>query len=111
MTSGNPIGRGYFTTHHHFNTATDGVRFAYPILQRSNVLLSGRRGGANEPRNVAIYLCRRLSGQTLKTIGKEFGLANYGSVRSVVSRTRKTLKSNGRLRRRVHRLDKQLIKI
>jgi len=47
----------------------------------------------------------------LKTIGKEFGLANYGSVRSVVSRTRKTLKSNGRLRRRVHRLDKQLIKI
>ena len=39
----------------------------------------------NEARNVAIYLCRRLSGETLVRIGKEFHLDNYGSVSSVVS--------------------------
>ncbi len=34
-----------------------------------NKLLSSRRGMSNDARNVAIYLARRLSGQTLSTIG------------------------------------------
>ena len=41
---------------------------------------------SNDARNVAIYLARRLSGQTLAKIGDAFGLEHYSSVSSVVSR-------------------------
>jgi len=73
-------------------------------------LLSSRRGMTNEARNVAIYLCRRLSGETLAGIGKEFHLDNYGSVSSVVSRMKKTLRHDVRLRKRVDRVERQLRK-
>jgi putative transposase len=49
-------------------------------------LLSSKRGEANEPRNVAIYIARRLSGETLAAIGKAFGRSNCSSVSSVVCR-------------------------
>jgi chromosomal replication initiation ATPase DnaA len=75
-----------------------------------NHLMSSRRGFTNEPRNVAIYLCRRLSGETLTNIGKQFGLNNYGSVSSVVSLMKKTLRRDARLRKRVARLEHQLRK-
>jgi hypothetical protein len=71
-------------------------------------LLSSRRGTTNEARNVAIYLCRRVSGQTLARIGKEFHLENYGSVSSVVSRMKRILMHDGRLRKRVQRVERQL---
>jgi len=73
-------------------------------------LLSSRRGITNEARNVAIYLCRRLSGETLARIGKEFHLDNYGSVSSVVSRMKKTLRHDVRLRKRVDKVERQLRK-
>jgi len=73
-------------------------------------LLSSRRGTTNEARNVAIYLCRRLSGETLAGIGKEFHLDNYGSVSSVVSRMRKTLTHDVRLQKRVDRVERELRK-
>jgi len=71
-------------------------------------LLSSRRGKTNEARNVAIYLCRRVSGETLARIGKDFHLENYGSVSSIVSRMKKTLMHDGRLRKRVQRVERQL---
>jgi chromosomal replication initiator protein len=71
-------------------------------------LLSSRRGKTNEPRNVAIYLCRRVSGETLTRIGKEFHLDNYGSVNSVVTRMKKTLTHDVGLRKRVDRMERQL---
>jgi chromosomal replication initiation ATPase DnaA len=73
-------------------------------------LLSSRRGTTNEARNVAVYLCRGLSGETLAPIGKEFRLDNYGSVSSVVTRMKKTLMRDVRLRKRVARLEQQLRK-
>ena len=73
-------------------------------------LLCSRRGTTNEARNVAIYLCRRLSGETLARIGKEFHLDNYGSVSSVVSRMKKTLMHHRRLRKSVERVERQLRK-
>jgi putative transposase len=71
-------------------------------------LLMSRRGTTNEARNVAIYLCRRLSGETLARVAREFQLANYGSVSSLVSRLKKTLTHDVRLRKRVARLEQQL---
>ena len=38
--------------------------------------LKSRRGYFNEPRNVAIYLMRRLRGDTLKVVGEAFGIKN-----------------------------------
>lgn len=73
-------------------------------------LLTSRRGVTNEARTVAIYLSRRLSGKTLVDIGKAFGLENYGSVSSAVSRMKRVMKDDTRLRRRVTRLEKQLRK-
>ncbi len=84
------------------------VCVAYKIDAKD--LLWSSRGVTNEARNVAIYLCRRLSGETLARIGKEFHLDNYGSVSSVVSRMKKTLTQNVLLRKRVDRVERKLRK-
>jgi len=88
----------------------DSIRMAVCAAYKidGSDLLSSRRGTTNEARNVAIYLCRRVSGETLARIGKEFHLENYGSVSSVVSRMKKTLMHDGRLRKRVQRVERQL---
>jgi chromosomal replication initiation ATPase DnaA len=46
-----------------------------------------KRGQINEPRNLAIFLSRKISGLKLEDICKEFGLGRYSSVSSVVIRT------------------------
>jgi len=71
-------------------------------------LLFSKRGVSNEARNVAIYLSRRLSGDTLARIGEAFGLANYSSVSSVVSRMKQGIQDDSRLRRRVAAIERQL---
>jgi len=70
-------------------------------------LLSSNRGVSNQARNVAIYLARRLSGETLATIGKAFGLSKYSSVSSVVSRMKNEILVDAALRRRVNRIERQ----
>ena len=52
-------------------------------------LLISKRGTTNEPRNVAIYLTKKLTGKTLREIGREFGINNYSSVSTIIERTRK----------------------
>ena len=49
-------------------------------------LVHSRRGILNEPRNVVIYLCRLLRGDTLRTIAQHFGMSKYSSVSSVIER-------------------------
>jgi putative transposase len=73
-----------------------------------NELLSSRRGMSNDARNVAIYLARRLSGQTLATIGGAFGLEHYSSVSSVVSRMKQRIANDRRLRRKVEAIQRAL---
>ena len=73
-------------------------------------LLRSRRGTTNEARNVAIYLSRRLSGETLVRIGKEFQLNNYESVSSVVSRMKKIVSRYRKVRTRVNRVERALRK-
>ena len=73
-----------------------------------NQLLSRRRGVTNEAANVAIYLSRRLSGETLTAIGKAFRLENYSSVSSVVSRIKDGMRNDRRLKRRVDAIERQL---
>jgi REP element-mobilizing transposase RayT len=73
-----------------------------------NELLSSRRGTSNDARNVGIYLARRLSGQTLATIGDAFGLENYSSVSSVVSRMKQKIARDRSLRRKAEEIERAL---
>ncbi len=70
-------------------------------IDRSS-LFTGRRGVFNEPRNVAMYLSRMVRGDTLLTIGKEFGLTRYSSVRSVISRVNVLIKEDKEVNSRLN---------
>ena len=74
----------------------------YKIRERE--LLLSKRGMFNEPRNVAIYLTRRLRGDSLKQIAKEFGMSKYSSVSSVIERLKKLAAEDRKLRKRVEKL-------
>ena len=65
------------------------------------VLFSSRRGLFNEPRNVAIYLIRRLRGGTLKEVGKIFGIEKNSTVSSVVERLKLEIERNKNLNKRI----------
>jgi REP element-mobilizing transposase RayT len=67
-----------------------------------------RRGIANEPRNVAIYLTRCLRRDSLKEIGKEFKVPNYSSVSSIIESMKANLASNKKLRKRVDEIKRNL---
>jgi chromosomal replication initiation ATPase DnaA len=67
-------------------------------------LLHSRRGVINEPRNVAIYLARRLRGDSLKGIGREFHITKYSSVSSVIQRMQALISTDRRLKQRIEEL-------
>ena len=71
-------------------------------------LLSSRRGMSNDARNVAIYLARQLSGQTLATIGRAFGLEHYSSVSSVVRRVKQRVASDTSFRKKIDEIKRYL---
>ena len=54
-------------------------------------LLQVKRGQVNEPRNLVVYLARKMSGLRLNDIGQEFGITTYSSVSSIVTRFKKQL--------------------
>jgi len=76
-----------------------------------DVLFSSRRGLFNEPRNVSIYLIRRLRGGTLKEAGKIFGIENNSTVSSVVERLKLEIERNKNLNKRIGSLKAKLTKI
>jgi chromosomal replication initiation ATPase DnaA len=53
---------------------------------------------------VAIYLTRKLRGDTLKEIGAGFGIDRYSTVSSVVERMKALVKENEKIRTRVDHL-------
>ena len=75
---------------------------SYDVEEKALTLT--KRGVANEPRNVAIYLMRHLRGDSLEEIGREFEIAKYSSVSSVLERIKATIAKDHRLRKRVMEL-------
>jgi putative transposase len=67
-------------------------------------LFSSRRGISNEPRNIAIYLTRRLRGDSLKQIGVHFKLKKYSSVSSIIARMNEAIAKDQKLRNRIEKL-------
>jgi putative transposase len=72
-------------------------------------LLVSRRGTTNEPRDVAIYLTKKLTGSTLQEIGREFGINNYSSVSTVIERTKKKADTERAFRKRIEKLEMDLM--
>ncbi|MFV9692149.1 MAG: helix-turn-helix domain-containing protein [Desulfobacteria bacterium] len=73
-------------------------------------LLISKRGSANVPRNIAIYLARRLRGDNLDAIAKAFNIRAYSSVSSVVNRTRILLSKDRKLRKACEQINRNLTK-
>ncbi|UCG66506.1 MAG: transposase [Deltaproteobacteria bacterium] len=71
-------------------------------------LVRSRRGYFNEPRNVAIYLTRRLRGDTLKVVGEVFGINKNSTVSSSVDRVKYEMTRDKGIRLRVEELIKIL---
>ena len=71
-------------------------------------LLRSRRGYFNEPRNVAIYLTRRLRGDTLKVVGEVFGINKSSTVSSSIDRVKYEMRRDKGIRLRVEKLIKIL---
>jgi len=73
-------------------------------------LLRSKRGVFNEPRNVAIFLSRRVRGDRLDEIGRDFNLKRYSSVSTVIERMKAQISRDRKLRRRVEKLRTLLTK-
>ena len=71
--------------------------------------MSSRRGRLNEPRNVAVFLVRRLRGEKLEEIGRQFGIAKYSSVSSAIEKMKREVLVNRKLRLRVKGIEKTLL--
>jgi hypothetical protein len=73
--------------------------------QKRKALLSSRSGYFNEPRNVAIYLTRKLTGKRHLEIGKTFGLFRKSAVSAVIGRMKERLGKSREMQRRVSKLE------
>ena len=73
-------------------------------------MLVSKRGLFNEPHNVAIYLNRRLRGDSLKHIAEQFQVKKYSSVSSVIERMKAAIENDRRLRSRIENLVSELNK-
>jgi len=61
-------------------------------------LYLSKRGSFNEPRNVAIYLARKLRRDTLAQISERFSINGYSTVSSIIARTEERMKTDSRLK-------------
>ena len=73
-------------------------------------LEKSKRGFRNRPKDVAIYLVRCHSNETLADIGKYFNMPNYSSVSSAIGRVKAILPEDKSLRGQVAKIEKILNK-
>ena len=71
-------------------------------------LFRSRRGYFNEPRNVAIYLTRRLRGDTLKVVGEIFKITKNSTVSSSIDRVKYEMRKDKGVSLRVEKLIRTL---
>ncbi len=73
-------------------------------------LYYSRRGYLNEPRNVALYLVRRLRNDTLNQVGDEFRIAKYSTVSSVVEKVKSDMGLDKKFKKRIMSLIEKITK-
>ena len=67
-------------------------------------LYRSRRGQFNEPRNIVIFLTRKLRRDSLKEIGHQFHMEKYSSISSIIERMKKQMLADRNLKKRVDRV-------
>lgn len=73
-------------------------------------LLKSKKGIFNEPRNIAIYLTRRLRGDGLNEICREFHMNRYSSASNAIDKLKARMSKDRQLRKRVEKIKLRLIK-
>ena len=86
----------------------DEVCREYSVEEQA--LLQSRRGSANEPRSVAIYLVRHLRGEGLEALAAVFHANRYSTVSSTCTRVEKRMKEERELQGRIEVLKKAIRK-
>ena len=85
----------------------DSVCRLYNVKEKD--LLVSKRGMTNEPRNVAIYLAKRVMGSKLQEIGREFDINNYSTVSTVIERTKQKVSTDRAFKKRIEKLKMDLM--
>ncbi|KXB09012.1 hypothetical protein AKJ60_01245, partial [candidate division MSBL1 archaeon SCGC-AAA385M11] len=80
---------------------------AFYKVDEKNICTS-RRGYFNEPRNVAVYLARKLRRDKLTEIGRDFSINRYSSVSSIIRRMEEGIATDAELKNRVVRIMEQI---
>ncbi len=91
-----------------FDSIREAVCTAYEADETA--LFKMRRGWFNEPRCIAIYLARTLTGLNLNEIAEIFSMTNYSSVSSMTSKMKSHISKDRRLRKKVDDLKSKLLK-
>ena len=71
-------------------------------------LYASRRGRFNEPRNVAVYLTRKLRRDKLTQIGEDFAINSYSSVSSIIGRMEECLQTDAEMKKRVAQITNRI---
>ena len=94
--------------------APDIDKIRYAVCKAYNIqeteLYVSIRGYFNEPRNVAVYLIRHLSNDTLKQVGEQFGIEKYSTVSSIIERVKHEMKVDKGLKKRIRNITEKIIK-
>ena len=77
---------------------------------RLSKLKAVRRGMENEPRDVAIYLIRSMRSEPLMRVGANFGLNQYSSVSSAVTRVKAKLQKDRKFKDRLEHIESNILK-
>jgi REP element-mobilizing transposase RayT len=77
---------------------------------RPSKLKAVRRGMENEPRDVAIYLIRSMRAEPLMRVGANFGLNQYSSVSSAVTRVKAKLQKDRKFKDRLEHIESNILK-
>jgi len=77
---------------------------------RPTKLKAVRRGIESEPRDVAMYLIRSMRAEPLIRVGEKFGLNQYSSVSSAVTRVKAKLQKDRKFKDRLEHIESNILK-
>ena len=91
-----------------FDTIISEVSRYYKV--RPTKLKAVRRGIENEPRDVAMYLIRSMRAEPLIRVGEKFGLNQYSSVSSAVTRVKAKLQKDRKFKDCLEHIESNILK-
>ncbi len=80
------------------------------LFQQEEQIAISKRGTENLPRDVAIYLVRHHSRDTLSSVGRHFDISNYSTVSSVVERIKARKNKDQLLQKHLEKIGEKLFK-